>query len=195
MIIQMSSKIKAGIAEVKKKLVENRASSDVPEASDDQASSLQPPEIWQLRGQIHKDDEEIAAASSEHKRLQPLIAQVRKQINLSPGLEEPYVRLTIEFGNAQKTYTDLLASESTANLTALMSNQGQGERMNLIQPANLPDAPVFPVLSAFLEAGLGAGLLMGLGLALWSKLRRKARRVVVPPVAASVDANADSHLP
>ena len=147
---------RAGIAEIKKKLAEiNKASAAAPDASN-QASAMEPVEKRQLRGQIHKDDEEIAAASSEHKSLQLLIAQLHKQMHLNPGLEEPYVLLTIEFGNAQKTYAELLANESTASLTANMSNQGQGERMNLIQPANLPDAPVFPVLSSFLEVGVSS---------------------------------------
>jgi hypothetical protein len=112
---------------------------------------------------------------------------------LSPELEGPYVALTLEFENAQKTYAELLAEESTASLTANMSNQGQGERMNLIQLASVPDAPVFPVLSQFLGGGLAVGLSLGLGLTLWSKLRGRALRAVAEPGQSA--ANAESRLP
>jgi uncharacterized protein involved in exopolysaccharide biosynthesis len=178
-------KTKADISEVKKKLAEiNKASADAPDASSDKASAMEPIEIRQLRGQIHKDDEEIAAASSEQKRLQPLIAQLQRQRNLSPDNEEKYNELRNEYDNATKTYESLLASESTANLTSNMSNQGQGERMNLIQPASVPDAPSFPVLWQFLAVGVAAGLALGFGIAMWLELRDNSIRTEADAEAA-----------
>jgi protein tyrosine kinase modulator len=164
-------KTKADITEVKKQLAEiNKASSDAPDASNDKASAMEPLEIRQLRAQIHKDDEEIATASSEQKRLQPLIAQLQKQRNLSPDNEEKYSELKNEYDNATKTYEGLLANESTASLTSNMSNQGQGESMKLLQPANLPDTPIFPVWWQFLLGGFGLGLAIGFGIAIWKEL-------------------------
>ncbi len=178
-------KTKADISEVKKQLAEiNKASSDGPDASNDKASAMEPVEIRQLRGLIHKDDEEIAAASSEQKRLQPLITQLQKQRNLSPDNEEKYNELGNEYVNATKTYESLLANESTASLTSTMSNQGQGERMNLLQPASVPDAPSFPVLWQFLLGGVAAGLAFGFGVAMWKELRDNSIRTEADAEAA-----------
>ncbi len=48
-------KTKADIAEVKKKLAEiNKASSDATDTSSDKASAMEPPEIRQLRLQVHQ---------------------------------------------------------------------------------------------------------------------------------------------
>jgi uncharacterized protein involved in exopolysaccharide biosynthesis len=77
--------------------------------------------------------------------------------------------LTIDYDSAQKTYEDLLAKKSAADLTILMNNQSEGERMFPLNPANLPDAPWFPNRLLFAGVGLSIGLVFGIILA----LRRK----------------------
>jgi hypothetical protein len=81
--------------------------------------------------------------------------------------------MQIELEVAQKNYQDLLAKKYTADLTADMTNQAQGERMSEIQPASLPDTPDFPNIFSFVGGGLGGGLVLGVGLSLWIKIRRR----------------------
>jgi uncharacterized protein involved in exopolysaccharide biosynthesis len=81
--------------------------------------------------------------------------------------------MQIELEVAQKNYQDLLAKKYTADLTADMTNQAQGERMSEIQPASFPDTPDFPNISSFVGGGLGGGLVLGVGLSLWIKIRRR----------------------
>jgi uncharacterized protein involved in exopolysaccharide biosynthesis len=178
-------KAKADVAEVKKKLAEiNKASADAPDASNDKASAMEPIEIRGLRGQIHKDDEGISASSSELKNLQANIAKLRTQSTLSPEDEEKYNELGNEYLNATKNYENLLANESTASLTSNMSNQGQGERMDLLQAASVPDAPSFPVLWQFLAGGVAAGLAIGFGIAMWKELGDNSIRTEADAEAA-----------
>ena len=77
-----------------------------------------------------------------------------------------------------------MAKKSTADLTAHMTNQAQGERMSEIQPASFPDSPSFPNLFMFLGGGLAAGLALGAGLALWFELRDNAIRTEADAEAA-----------
>jgi uncharacterized protein involved in exopolysaccharide biosynthesis len=170
-------KAKADIEEVKKKLAEiNKAAADANESGSDKASATEPIEIRQMRQQIQRDDEDIAVSNRELKRLQQGIAQYQSHLSLSPAIEEQYKGLMRDYDNAAKSYQDLLAKKSTADLTANMTNQAQGERMREIQPANLPDSPSFPSLPMFLGGGLAAGLGIGLGLTMWLELRDKAIR-------------------
>jgi uncharacterized protein involved in exopolysaccharide biosynthesis len=178
-------KAKANIAEVKRKLAEiNKASEDAPEASNEKASAMEPPEIRQLRQQLHHDEDAIAEATRERKRLQPLIAQYQQHLNLSPGLEETYSRLKNDYDSANKNYQDMLSKKSTADLTSNMTNQAQGERMSEIQPASLPDSPSFPNIWIFLGVGVGAGLALGIGLAMWFELRDQSIRTEADAEAA-----------
>ena len=65
-----------------------------------------------------------------------------------------------------------------------MNNQSEGERMFVLNPADLPDAPSFPNRLLFAGGGLGAGLALGCGLAMWLELRDKSIRTEADAEAA-----------
>lgn len=178
-------KTKADIAEVKKKLAEvNNASEDATDTSSGKGSAMEPPEIRQLRSQVHQLDDSIKARSLEQKRLQEGIAKLQRSLSLSPEVEEQYKGLTRDYENATKTYQELLDKKSTADLTVNMTNQAQGEQMALLAPAGLPESPSFPVIWIFLGVGLGAGLALGIGLAMWLELRDQSIRTEADAEAA-----------
>lgn len=178
-------KAKADIAELKAKLAEiNKASASATDSNNDKVSAIEPMEIRQIRAQIHKDDEDIALANREIKRLQGAVGQYESHLSLSPAVEEQYKALTRDYENAAKTYQDLLTKKATADLTAHMTNQAQGERMTEIQPASFPDAPSFPNLLMFIGGGLAAGLALGVGIAMWLELRDNSIRTEADAEAA-----------
>ncbi len=178
-------KTKADIAEVKKKLAEiNKGASDASDTESEKASAMEPPEIRQLRLQIHQNDEQIAAYAREEKRIQQQIAVFQGRVSLSPSVEEQYKGLTRDYENAQKNYQDLLANKNKADLTVNMTKQSQGEQMIVLNPANLPDSPSFPNRWLFAGGGLGGGLALGIGLALWLELRDQSIRTEADAEAA-----------
>jgi len=178
-------KTKADIAEVKKKLAEiNKASADTADTAADKASATEPPEIRQMRLQIHQYSDLITAANRDQKRLQQEINAYQGRVSLSPAIEEEYKQLTRDYENAQKSYQDLLAKKSTNDLTISMNNQSEGERMFQLNPAGLPDSPSFPVRWEFAAGGLGAGLVLGLALTMWLEFRDKSIRTEADAEAA-----------
>ena len=178
-------KTKADIAALKKKLNDiNKAPADATDAGSEKASATEPPEIRQLRLQIHQYSDLIAQGTRDEKRLQEEIGVYQGRVSLSPAVEEQYKELTRDYDNSQKTYQDLLAKKSTAEQTLKMINQSQGERMFPLDPANLPDAPSFPNRLLFAGGGLGFGLALGIGLAMWQELRDKAIRTEADAEAA-----------
>jgi uncharacterized protein involved in exopolysaccharide biosynthesis len=178
-------KAKADIAEVKKKLAEiNKASVDPTDASNDKAEITEPAEIRQLRLQVHQYSDLIAQATRDQKRLEQEIGVYQGRISLSPAVEEQYKALTRDYENSIKTYQDLLAKKSAADLTVKMNNESEGERMFVLNPANLPDAPSFPNRLLFAGGGLGAGFALGIALALWMELRDTSIRTEADAEAA-----------
>lgn len=178
-------KAKADIAEVKKKLAEVNGTANDPDArGDDKASASEPPEIRQLRLQIHQYGDLITAGTRDQARLQKEIGVYQGRVALSPAVEEQYKGLARDYDNAQKNYQDLLASKSRADLTVKMNDQQQGERMHLLNQASLPDAPSFPNRWLFAGGGLGAGLGLGLGLAFWLEMRDTSIRTEADAEAA-----------
>jgi uncharacterized protein involved in exopolysaccharide biosynthesis len=137
-----------------------------------------------MRLQIHQYSDLILAATRDQKRLQQEIAMYQGRVSLSPAIEEQYKALARDYDNAQKNYQDLLAKKNTADLTVKMNNQSEGERMFILNPANLPDSPSFPNRLFFALGGLGAGLGLGIGLTMWLELRDKSIRTEADAEAA-----------
>jgi polysaccharide chain length determinant protein (PEP-CTERM system associated) len=169
-------KTRADIAEVKKKLAEVNDAAGKSDSAADKESGSEPPEIKQLRLQIHQYQDLIAQTTRDQKKLQEEIAVYQSRVASSPAVEEQYKELARDYDNAQKVYQDDLAKQSTSKMATQAEQQQQGEQMVLLDPANLPDSPSFPNRLFFAGGGLGAGLMLGLGLALWLELRDKCIR-------------------
>jgi polysaccharide chain length determinant protein (PEP-CTERM system associated) len=178
-------KTKNDIAQVKKKLAEiNDTAATGSDAVNDKGSGSEPPEIRQLRLQIHQYQDLITQATRDQKKLQEEIAVYQGRVASSPSIEEAYKELARDYDNAQKVYQDDLAKQSTSKMATQAEQQQQGEKMALLNPANLPDSPSFPNRLFFAGGGLGAGLVLGIALALWLELRDKSIRTQADAEAA-----------
>jgi polysaccharide chain length determinant protein (PEP-CTERM system associated) len=178
-------KTKADIAQVKKKLAElDAASATGGDTANEKESGSEPPEIRQLRLQVHQYQELVAQATRDQKRLQQEIGVYQSRVASSPSVEEEYKELARDYENGQKVYQDDLAKQSTSKMATQAQQEQQGEQMALLNPANLPDAPSFPNRLLFAGGGLGAGLVLGMGLALWMELRDKCIRTEADAEAA-----------
>ena len=157
-------KLKRDVAELKRKMQET---SNAPAPADDtqKASASEPPEIRQLRLQIHQYDQTITAATKDQGRLQQQILSYQSKVAISPNVEEQYKILTRDYDTAQKNYQDLSVKRSASETTQDVEKSQLGEQFNLVGPADLPDAPSFPKRWLFAVGGLGAGLGLGLLLA------------------------------
>jgi uncharacterized protein involved in exopolysaccharide biosynthesis len=177
-------KTKSDIAEVKKKLAEvNDAAAKGPDANA-KASATEPPEIRQLRLQVHQYEDVLNQATREQKRIGDQIRMYQGRVAISPDVDQKYKLLTRDYETAQKFYTDLLAKKSTSEMATDMERRQQGEQMHLLNAANLPESPSFPNRLLFAAGGLGTGLVIGMGLALWLELRDKSIRNEADVVAS-----------
>jgi polysaccharide chain length determinant protein (PEP-CTERM system associated) len=177
-------KTKADIAEVQKKIAEvNAAMGKAPDTTE-KANASEPPEIRQLRLQVHQYEGVIAQATGDEKKLQNSIQLYENRSAMSPGIEEQYKALTRDYDNAQSFYRDLLAKKSAIELANSMENQQQGEQMRILQPAGLPKQPSFPNRPLCAGGGLGMGLALGIAMAMWFELRDKSIRTEKDAAAA-----------
>lgn len=178
-------KTKADIAEVKKQLAAIDDTSAKPgDSGGGKSSAAEPPEIRQLRLQIHQYQDMISQTTRDQKKLQQEISVYQGRVSSSPAVEEQYKALARDYDNAQKVYQDDLAKQSTSKMATQAQQQQQGEQMALLNPANLPDSPSFPNRLLFAGGGLGAGLALGLGLTFWLELRDKSIRTEADAEAA-----------
>ena len=171
-------KTKADIAKVEKKLKEVNAEAAAAGSSDstEKASGSEPPEIRQLRLQIHQYQAVIEQSTNDQKKLQAAINRYEGYSAMSPGIEEQYKQLTLGNDNAQAFYKELLAKRSSADLGASMENQQEGEQMYIAATAPLSDSPSFPMRPLLAAGGMGVGLGFGALIALILELSDKSIR-------------------
>jgi polysaccharide chain length determinant protein (PEP-CTERM system associated) len=172
-------KTEADIAQVKKRLAETNDPSAAVTTTDttpENGRGSEPPEIRQLRLQIHAYEDLIKQGTADQKKLQQAIEVYQSRVAASPDVEGQYKELARDLDSAQKVYQDDLAKQSTSKMATQVEQQQQGAQMTLLNPANLPDSPSFPNRWLFAGGGLGAGLALGLGLAVWLEFRDKSIR-------------------
>jgi polysaccharide chain length determinant protein (PEP-CTERM system associated) len=169
-------KTKRDIAEVQRQLNQiNNA--PAPEATSTEKGNLQePPEIRQLRLQIHQLQEQIAASTRDQAKIQEQIKVLQGRVALSPAIEEQYKQLTRDNETLQKLYDDDLAKKRASEKQTAMELEQQGEQMRVLNAADLPTSPSFPNRLIFAGGGLAGGVVLGLGLAFWLEFRDKSVR-------------------
>jgi polysaccharide chain length determinant protein (PEP-CTERM system associated) len=177
-------KTKNDIRQLQKKLDEiNAAAANPSGIPDTEANLTEPPEIQQLRSQLHQNQNLIAQLTRDQQRLQQQIRTYQGKIALSPAIEEQYKQLTRDYETAQKIYNDDLAKKSQSEMQTAMEQEQQGEQMSILRPADLPDSPSFPDRLLFTGGGVASGMAIGFGLALWLELRDKSVRTEEDVVA------------
>lgn len=180
-------KTKSDIAKVQARLDEvNKQMNSAPAAGSTGASGDEPPEVKQLRLQVHQYKQVIDQSTADQKKLQAQINVYQARTAMSPAIEEQYRELTRDYDNAQTFYRDLLAKKSSAAMANNMENEQQGEQMVILTPAHVPDAPTFPNRPILAAGGLGAGLGLGLLIAMWLEFSDRCIRTE-KDIAMSMD--------
>jgi uncharacterized protein involved in exopolysaccharide biosynthesis len=172
-------KMRRDIAALEAKQKEMNARSDQKAGTADavvEADIKEPPEIQQLRRQIHENELAIAKATQEQQQLQETIDKYRSRLTLSPKVEEEYGQLTRDFETAHQIYNSLVVARSQSEIQTDLERQQQGEQLRLVDDANLPGVPSSPDRGKFAVYGFGAGLAFGVCIAMWLEFRDKAIR-------------------
>lgn len=131
------------------------------------ASAAGPEDPWlaQTRRQVQAVGEELEAAVRDEQRARAQISQVQGKINLIPLREQQMAVLMRDLDSYQKDYNDLLGKQLRYQQTISMEEQRHGAQYRLVEPPDLPIAPVSPKRLQLSLGAAGAGLAMGLVLA------------------------------
>ena len=153
-------KTKRDIAEVQKQLKDiNNAPASTTTTTSDKGNLQEPPEIRQLRLQIHQLMDQITTSTRAQQRIEESIKVFQGRVALSPAIEEQYKQLTRDNETSQKLYNDHAGEENGASeKQTAMEREQQGEQMRVLNPADLPDSPSFPNRLLFAGGGLAGGL-------------------------------------
>jgi len=120
------------------------------------------PELQKLQAQLSSLDEGILARKRDQARIQQQMNAYQARIQSSPAVQEQYKQITRDYQSALQFYNELLTKRNRSEMAMDLERRQQGEQFLVIDPPNLPEAPVFPNRLQFGIGGLAAGLALGL---------------------------------
>jgi polysaccharide chain length determinant protein (PEP-CTERM system associated) len=121
--------------------------------------------IQSLQSQIQAKDIELERRAKNQQQLVSMINQYNTRIQSSPDMEQRYEELTRDYGLAKARYEQLNTQKSQSEIATNLESRGQGERLQLLDPASLTETPVQPKRIVIIGAGAGLGLLLGVFIA------------------------------
>ncbi|HKC65319.1 MAG TPA: GNVR domain-containing protein [Pyrinomonadaceae bacterium] len=123
----------------------------------------------QIDPSINAVQYEIEYAKNEMERRQKLlddtnaqITSLQQRINEIPGAKVGLEALDREYQTRKALLDQLLSQKSKADLVAGMQTSQQAETIEVVDPANLPEAPVAPKRPVLILAGIMLGLFVGI---------------------------------
>ena len=155
--------VRSRIARLQARIAEARATEapagEAPAAHDDPATSLTREQLETARLEVRKLEE-------RQRDLQGRIAVLRANVEETPRTEQELATLTRDYEKLDENYTALLSKQLEAQMSGRLEKRWKGERFRMLDPASLPEKPVFPKPPLFLGLGAVLGLCVGLGAAL-----------------------------
>lgn len=169
-------KLKSNIAELQKR-IRDASTKKEKEPNALQAKPLaEPPEIQQLRAQLHQSEIAVVQKQEEQKHLQEQIGNLQGRLQLSPKIQQQFKSLTRDYQTALEFYNDLLKKRNESQMATELEHRQEGEQFRVLDAPSFPERPSFPNRLLFGFGGLGVGLILGLGLVQLSEWRDKSLR-------------------
>jgi polysaccharide biosynthesis transport protein len=121
--------------------------------------------VSRLTSQIEAQDIAIDNANKELKKNGENMRAVEARISSAPPGEKEYDDLRRDRDLAKTAYEEMQAKLSTAQVGKDMEDRKQGELLEILDPASLPEHVASPNRYLVISMGAGAGLLLGIVIA------------------------------
>ena len=162
---------KQEVADLEKRIAEAQRSASNLAAEDPNADSpipvAGPPlameEIRRMRAQLKAARAEIASLKKEKGEIRKTIADVEQKIEQSPRREQEMISLIRDYENQKNSYDDLLKKKLEADVSQNLEKRQKGTQFQILDPANLPEAPFQPDRKKVMGVSLLLALVLGFG--------------------------------
>jgi succinoglycan biosynthesis transport protein ExoP len=114
---------------------------------------------------IGSDDTQIEDLKGQLKRVNGDITTLQARLNSAPQSEKEYEDLLREKDLKREKYEEMTKNLAKAQVQQDMENKQEGERLEILDPASLPDSPSEPRRPVIIAIGAGIGLMLGIVIA------------------------------
>ena len=150
---------------------EKKAAATVPKKKEPSVTSPEQmrleEEIARLQSQIQSKDVEIEGGAKEQARLSKQIKEYQLRIDAIPGGAREYVQITRDYNLSKQKYEELMVKSNQSAMATDLETRKQGEMLEVLEPASLPQSPAKPnrwlIVAAGASLGLGLGIFLAAG--------------------------------
>lgn len=157
--------VRRKIADLKKKMAQQATGSGTSRSGATSLGVRENPAVQQLRAQLRAADLGIEAKRREQAQIQASMHAYQAKLESTPAVEQEYKQITRDHETAQAFYNDLNNKINTATMSTDLEKRQEGEHFQVMDAANLPDAPFSPKRTVFAISGAALGLALGVILA------------------------------
>jgi uncharacterized protein involved in exopolysaccharide biosynthesis len=122
-------------------------------------------QIRKLQSLMEAREMEAEDAKKEITRVNGQIQALNARVEQTPLGEKEYLDMMREREMARQTYEDLNRKKSVSQIASDLEQRQQGETLELLDPASLPQTPVEPKRPVIIALGTVLGLMLGVFLA------------------------------
>ena len=115
--------------------------------------------VSEIKAQIQAVETDISNLVSREGEAKREIERYQSRVEMIPKVEEDLQTLERDYSLVNSYYSQLLSKKLEAETASAVEKRWKGLQFRILDPAHLPETPVYPRLSMF----LGMGFLMGLG--------------------------------
>ncbi len=119
-------------------------------------------QIARARLELNALETQTQANLQEERELKAEAQRLRETLAMPPGQEAELLSAKREYENARDRHNELLKKQLESKAASDLERRGQGETVELLEPASLASAPAPPTILTRLGAGGFAGLFLGL---------------------------------
>jgi polysaccharide chain length determinant protein (PEP-CTERM system associated) len=123
------------------------------------------PAVLGVRSQLEQTRVEMRSLRAKRDDVEHRIGAFQARVELAPRTEQGLATLTRDYQKLNENYLALLNKKLDAQMAEKLEKRWKGEHFRILDPAYLPESPVFPNRMRFLLMGLAAGLALGLACA------------------------------
>jgi len=134
------------------------------------AQNITDPAVLAARQQLDQVRLEVKALAEQKTNLESRMAQIQLRVDQVPAREQELLGLAREYEHLQRNYDQLIEKKLGAEMAAKLERRWQGDHFRMLDPATVPERPVYPNKMLFLLMGLVAGFCLGVGLAVLAEL-------------------------
>jgi polysaccharide chain length determinant protein (PEP-CTERM system associated) len=121
--------------------------------------------IERVEAQLKAKDSEAKNYANEIANTEKAIRMVQNRIESTPISEQQYGDIIRDREVAKLKYDDLNKKRAQSQIAEDLERRQQGETLEVLDPASLPQSPTQPKRGVIIGAGTGIGLVIGLFLA------------------------------